>query len=247
MPFISRWRFERGLDVLPAGDLAANVPDQPAEPGAQDTQLPTVAVELFGVGIAPRHHRRALGDTNIRLPQPHPVLLGDTVEPIDRRMQQLGVGREGDVLGLHGGVDGEAVNEDGGDINEEPHDGEGDEEPSLGSFDRMANQVNSYQQVEDAGFFLDAEQDDADKEDDGSAEPDSDNEPRDYCLTKRDVVLREACAFRRSGQRSAIGRRQTKRTALSKCCRPVRPEAQFTAATDSHALGTITGTAGAPA
>ena len=69
-----------------------------------DTQLPTVAVELFGVGVAPRHHRRALGDTNIGLPQPHPVLLGDTVEPIDRCVQQLGVGREGDVLGLHRGV-----------------------------------------------------------------------------------------------------------------------------------------------
>ena len=69
-----------------------------------DTQLPTVADELFGVGVAPRHHRRALSDTNIGLPQPHPVLLGDTVEPIDRRVQQLGVGREGDVLGLHRGV-----------------------------------------------------------------------------------------------------------------------------------------------
>ena len=43
------WCFERGLDVLLAGDLAANVADQPAEPGAQDAQLPTVAVELFGV------------------------------------------------------------------------------------------------------------------------------------------------------------------------------------------------------
>src|SRR3954468_1799548 len=71
--------FERGLDVLPAGDLTLDVADQPAEPGAQDAQLPTVAVELFGVGVAPRHHRRALGDTNIGLPQSHPLLLDDTV------------------------------------------------------------------------------------------------------------------------------------------------------------------------
>src|SRR3954467_1644442 len=89
---------ERSRDLLLATDLAADVADQPAEPGAQDAQLPTMAVKLFGVGIAPRHHRRALGDTNIGLPQPHPVLLGDTVEPIDRRVQQFGVGREGDVL-----------------------------------------------------------------------------------------------------------------------------------------------------
>ena len=59
-----------------AGDLAADVADQPAEPGAQDAQLPTVAVELLGMGIAPRHHRRALGDAQIGLPQPHPVLAG---------------------------------------------------------------------------------------------------------------------------------------------------------------------------
>src|ERR1700694_1015827 len=59
-----------------------------------------MAVELFGVGIAPGHHRRAFGDAQIGLAQPHPMLLGHAVEPLDRRMQQLGVGREGDVLGL---------------------------------------------------------------------------------------------------------------------------------------------------
>jgi len=32
---------------LPAGDLAADIPDQPAKPGAQDAQLPTVAIELL--------------------------------------------------------------------------------------------------------------------------------------------------------------------------------------------------------
>jgi len=64
-----------------------------------------VAVELLGVGIASRHRRRAFGDAEIGLPQPHPVLVGQAVEAFDRRMQQLGVGREADVLGLHRGVD----------------------------------------------------------------------------------------------------------------------------------------------
>ena len=64
-----------------------------------------VAVELLGVGIAPRHHRRLLGEAQIGLPQPHAVVAGQAIEPLDRRVQQPGVGREGDVLGLHGGVD----------------------------------------------------------------------------------------------------------------------------------------------
>ena len=96
---------KRRLDVRLAFDLAADVTDQPAQPRAQDAQFSTVAVELFGVGITPRHHRRVLGDTEVGLPQPHPVLVGQAVEAFDRRMQQLGVGWEGDVLRLHRGVD----------------------------------------------------------------------------------------------------------------------------------------------
>jgi hypothetical protein len=64
-----------------------------------------VAVELLGVGITPRHHRRLLGDAQIGLPQPRAMVAGQAIEPLDRRMQQLGVGWEGDVLGLHRGVD----------------------------------------------------------------------------------------------------------------------------------------------
>ena len=62
-------------------------------------------VELLGVGVAPRHHRGMLGYAQIGLPQSHPVLPGHAVEALDRRVQQLGVGRESDVLGLHRGVD----------------------------------------------------------------------------------------------------------------------------------------------
>ena len=54
-----------------AGDLAADVADDAAEPRAQNAQLPAMALELLGVGIAPRHHRRVLGDAQIGLPQPH--------------------------------------------------------------------------------------------------------------------------------------------------------------------------------
>jgi hypothetical protein len=41
-----------------AGDLAADVADDATEPRAQNAQLPTMAVELLDVGIAPSHHRR---------------------------------------------------------------------------------------------------------------------------------------------------------------------------------------------
>jgi hypothetical protein len=64
-----------------------------------------VAVELLGVGIAPRHHRRLLGDADVGLPQSHAVTAGQVIEARDRGMEKLGVGREGDVLGLNRGVD----------------------------------------------------------------------------------------------------------------------------------------------
>src|SRR3979409_166168 len=50
----------RCLEILMAFDLPADVTDQPAEPGAQDAQFPAVAVELFGMGVAPRHQRPCL-------------------------------------------------------------------------------------------------------------------------------------------------------------------------------------------
>ena len=88
-----------------ACDLAPDVADDATEPGAQEAQFPMVAVELLGVSVTSRHHGGSLGDAQIGLPQPHPVLLGQAVEPLDRSVQQFGVGREGDGLGLHRGVD----------------------------------------------------------------------------------------------------------------------------------------------
>jgi hypothetical protein len=67
---------------------------------AQEARFSAVAVELLGVGVASRHHRRAFGDAELGLPQRHPVLVGQAVEALDRGVQQFGVGREADVLGL---------------------------------------------------------------------------------------------------------------------------------------------------
>jgi hypothetical protein len=95
---------KRRLDGNIAFDLAADVADQSAQPGTQDAQFSPVAVELLGVGIASRHHGCALGDAEVGLPQPHPMLGGQAVEAPDRGVQQFGVGREADVLGLHRGI-----------------------------------------------------------------------------------------------------------------------------------------------
>jgi hypothetical protein len=66
---------KRRHDILFALDLAANVAHEPVQPRAQDVQLPFVALELLGMSVASRHHRRALGEAQVGLPQPHSVLL----------------------------------------------------------------------------------------------------------------------------------------------------------------------------
>jgi hypothetical protein len=53
-----------------------------AQPGAQEAHLSMVAVELLGVGIAPRHHRRLLGDADVGLPQSHAVAAGQVIEAL---------------------------------------------------------------------------------------------------------------------------------------------------------------------
>ena len=96
---------ERLLELVIPRDLAADVADDAAEPGAQQAQLTLMAVELPGVGVTAGHHGGLLGDAQIGLPQPHSMAAGQAVEPFDGGMKELGVGREGDVLGLHRGVD----------------------------------------------------------------------------------------------------------------------------------------------
>ena len=100
---------ERLFQRRPACNLAADVANEPAEPRAQQAQLAMMALELLGVGVAPRHHRRPLSDARIGLAQLDPVPAGKPPEPPDRRMQELGVGRERDRLRLHGRVRGDAL------------------------------------------------------------------------------------------------------------------------------------------
>src|ERR1700693_565962 len=54
---------ERGIALA----LAANVPDEAAEPGAQEFELPPGALELVGMRIAPHHDGGALGHAQIAL------------------------------------------------------------------------------------------------------------------------------------------------------------------------------------
>lgn len=85
-------------------DLARDVADNPAQPGAQELDPPVHALELLGVRVAPGHQRRPLSDARIGLAQRYALRLGQLAELVDRGLQQFGVGREGDVLGLHRGV-----------------------------------------------------------------------------------------------------------------------------------------------
>src|SRR5215471_14821548 len=72
------WPGEYRLEFRVACDLSPDVANEPAEAGAQNAQLSTVAVELFGMGITPCHHGGALGDAHIRLPQPYAALPGQS-------------------------------------------------------------------------------------------------------------------------------------------------------------------------
>ena len=94
---------------VPAGPRSCgDVADDPAD-AAQNAQLPLMPLELLGMSVAPRHHCRGPGNANIGLTQPDPVPPRQAVEPLDRRMKQLGIGRKGDGLRLHRGVDVDAL------------------------------------------------------------------------------------------------------------------------------------------
>ena len=69
------WPGEYRLEFCVACDLAPDVANEPAEAGAQNAQLSTMAVELFGMGITPCHHGGALGDAHIRLPHGSEIII----------------------------------------------------------------------------------------------------------------------------------------------------------------------------
>jgi hypothetical protein len=92
--------FQYDLEIGVPGDFAADIANEVAEPRAQQTQLAMITLELLGVGHRARHHRGAFGDSRIRLAQLQPAFAGHPIKPLDRRMQQLGISREGDRFGL---------------------------------------------------------------------------------------------------------------------------------------------------
>ena len=88
-----------------ARDLAVDVADQPAEPGAQELEFSVGALELMRMGIAPGHDRRPLGEPEIALAQRDAVSLGEGDQLLDRPVGQPRVGRVRNRLRLDGRVD----------------------------------------------------------------------------------------------------------------------------------------------
>jgi hypothetical protein len=85
---------KRLLQCWLAFDLAEDIADDPAQPTAQDAQLPPTPPELFGMSVAARHHRGGLGYARMGLPQSDAVPGRQAIEPLDGRMQQFGIGRK---------------------------------------------------------------------------------------------------------------------------------------------------------
>lgn len=98
-------RAEAGLAHGIAIDLAPDVANDAAEPGAQELQFPPHPLELMRVGITPDHDGGALGDAAIALAQRDPFTLGQRHQPLQCPMHQSRVGRMGDRLWLHRGID----------------------------------------------------------------------------------------------------------------------------------------------
>jgi hypothetical protein len=110
--YASRQREQRGeLRLAPgiACDLAINVGNDAAKIGLELAQRAVGAVKLAGMGITLMHDQRDLGDADIGLAQLHVEPLGELDEFLAGPVHQLGIGREGDVLRLHGGVDDNAI------------------------------------------------------------------------------------------------------------------------------------------
>src|ERR1700691_6315685 len=62
---------QRGCEGVPKIgfilDLARDIANEPPQPCAQEPHFSMMAIELLGVGIAPRHHRRSPGQTQVGL------------------------------------------------------------------------------------------------------------------------------------------------------------------------------------
>ncbi len=89
---------QRLADLNPASDVALDA----AEESSDLAQRLVRALELLGVRIALMGDERVLANALIGLSQGDAVLLGEAHQPLARAMHELGVGRKGDGLLLHG-------------------------------------------------------------------------------------------------------------------------------------------------
>src|SRR5436309_2919209 len=72
------------VEARVACDLMTDVANESDEPGSQSRQMVLVVIELFGLGITGCHHGCALVYAQVRLPQPHAVLSGQSGQRLDR-------------------------------------------------------------------------------------------------------------------------------------------------------------------
>ena len=96
---------EDTLQALVAVNLAREVADHPPEHRAQAPERPVRPPELLGVGVALGLDERDLADPGIGLAQGDAVRLCEPHQALSRPVHQLGIGRKGDRLLLHGGVE----------------------------------------------------------------------------------------------------------------------------------------------
>src|SRR6476620_11343240 len=99
---------EFGIEAGITFDLAGNVPDDAAEIGLECAQSPVGALELLGMGVTLILDEGELADSHVRLPELDAEPFGQLHQLLAGPVQQLGVGRERNVLRLHRGIDNDA-------------------------------------------------------------------------------------------------------------------------------------------
>jgi hypothetical protein len=87
-----------------AFNLAANVTDDTAKPGAQELQFPPGTLELVRMRIAPDHDGGALGQAQIALAEFDTLAFGLIDQLLDGAVSEPSVGWMRDRLLLHGGI-----------------------------------------------------------------------------------------------------------------------------------------------
>jgi hypothetical protein len=96
---------EDALEFGASFDLALDVADDAAEIGSERAQRLVGALELMGVGLTLMLDQGMLADPRVRLAQCDAPCLRHPHQPFARPLHQPGIGREQDILGLHGRID----------------------------------------------------------------------------------------------------------------------------------------------